>query len=87
MNTTIDATLNWWGTINSTIIKQRIFDIHEWNNHAFVNYVPYRIEKYDYTYSHTDQKTTIYQNLNNNVLGGLLERSIELKPNAVPYQI
>ena len=87
LNTTIDASLNWWGTTNSTIIKDRIFDIHEWNNHAFVNYVPYRIEKYDYSYSRADSKISIFQNNNNNVLGGLIERSIELKPNSIPYQV
>ena len=86
LNTTIDASLNWWGTSNSTIIKERIFDIHEWNNHAFVNYVPYRIGKHDDTNSRIDSKSTIYQ-ASSNVLGGLIERSMELRATSVPYQV
>lgn len=85
LNTTIDATLNWWGTTNSTLAKLRIFDVHEWNNHAFVNFIPYRVEKYDFQYSRSIVKYSIQHSAN--VLGGIIERNIELGSNSVPYQV
>ena len=86
LNSTIDATYNWWGTSNSTIISQRIFDIHEWNNHAMVNYAPYRIGKFDFNLAR-DKAVLSIRHDNSFVLGGLIEHDVTLVPGPVPYQI
>ena len=87
LNSTIDATLNWWGSMDANTVKQRIFDIHEWNNHALVNFVPYYSNKIDYSLSRAQPDLNLYQNLEQNVLGGLIKHDLSLSKKNQPYQV
>ncbi len=87
LNSTIDATLNWWGHSNSTLVKQRVFDIHDWNNHALVNFVPYCMNKQCDSLSRSHPNSLILQNLNLYILGGLIHSDLVLNPAPVPYQV
>ncbi|XP_026687804.1 protein bark beetle-like [Diaphorina citri] len=44
LESTLDATENWWGTKDPVIIQHLIFDFDDWNDHALVNFAPYLIE-------------------------------------------
>ena len=85
LNSTIDATVNYWGTSNSTLVKKRIFDIHEWNNHALVNFVPYTANKIDYSLSRAQPELSVIQE--DNILGGIIYRDVTLSRTPVPYQV
>jgi hypothetical protein len=87
LNSTIDATLNWWGTYNATLVKKRIFDIHEWNNHALVNFVPYTANKIDYVLSYARPEQSIYLDSANNILGGIIYKDLTLSNIKMPYQV
>jgi hypothetical protein len=87
LNTTVDVTQNWWGATNSTLVKQRIFDIHEWNNYAIVNYIPYRMGKFDYKLSRSKPDLSVRHHGGTYVLGGLIETDMELNYVHMPYQI
>ncbi|MBN1971538.1 MAG: hypothetical protein JXR48_04130 [Candidatus Delongbacteria bacterium] len=41
---TIDATNNWWGTTDETVIQNRIYDYNDDFNLGVVNYLPYLTE-------------------------------------------
>jgi hypothetical protein len=85
LNTTIDAQFNWWGTANSSLIKHRIFDIHQWNNHARVNFVPFYSNNVDFSVSRL-QPIMNYDG--EHILGGLVTRDLHLKPiQFYPYQV
>ena len=87
LNSTIDATLNWWGTYNATLAKQRIFDINEWNSHALVNFVPYTSNKIDYALSYARPQSSVYASLGENILGGIIYKDLTLTNTRVPYQV
>ena len=87
LNSTINSLYNYWGTDNSTLVKQRIFDMHEWNNHALVNFVPFCTDKYCESLSRAYPDYSILQNLNNYILGGLIEADLRLTPGLMPYQV
>lgn len=40
----LDATDNWWGSIEPSYILSRIFDFDDWNNYAEVLYRPFLLE-------------------------------------------
>lgn len=40
----LDVSENWWGTIDYAKIKKQIFDFDDWNDHALANFRPYLIE-------------------------------------------
>ena len=94
LNSTIDATLNWWGTAHATQIKQRLFDIHEWNDHAWVNFVPYYANRVDYSLSRAQPDMTpvhgdaaAHQQQQQWVLGGIVTGELSLMRQAMPYQV
>lgn len=87
LNATIDATQNWWGTYNATLVKQRIFDFFEWNNHAIVNFVPFYASKIDYSLSWLRPALTARQSYENNVIGGAIYHDMTLPRSDVPYQV
>ncbi|CAH1233157.1 TNC [Branchiostoma lanceolatum] len=39
--TTLQASLNWWGTTDPASIANKIFDYDDWNDGAIVTFVPY----------------------------------------------
>lgn len=61
LNSSIDATQNWWGTNNPNVIKERIFDLHEWNNHALVRFVPFIVNLIDYSLSTAKPEFSVNQ--------------------------
>jgi hypothetical protein len=61
LNSSIDATQNWWGTTNPNVIKDRIFDLHEWNNHALVAFVPFIANLLDFSLSIAKPIFSIHQ--------------------------
>lgn len=38
---TLNASYNWWGTIDQSQIQSRIFDFQDWNSFALVQYSPF----------------------------------------------
>lgn len=44
IDSTLDVTENWWGTIDQKEITLRIFDFDDWNDHAVANFRPYLVE-------------------------------------------
>lgn len=40
----LDISENWWGTIDHAKIKRQIFDFNDWNDHALAIFRPYLIE-------------------------------------------
>ena len=44
IDSTLDISENWWGTIDYAKIKRQIFDFDDWNDHALANFRPYLIE-------------------------------------------
>lgn len=87
LNSTVDATLNWWGSSNATLVKQRIFDMNEWNNHALVTFVPYCVNRHCEALSRAKPNSLIKTNLNSYILGGLIDSDLTLYPSPVPYQV
>lgn len=61
LNSSIDATQNWWGTSNANAIAERIFDLNEWNNHALVRFVPFIANLIDYSLSIAKPEISINQ--------------------------
>lgn len=41
---TVDVSENWWGTPDAHLIRQRIFDFDDWNNHAQAEFRPYLLQ-------------------------------------------
>jgi hypothetical protein len=91
LNSTIDATLNWWGTSNSSAIKQRIFDVYDWNSYSFVSYVPFKIYRLSDQLSRAGSAAQLRpQNgyyFNDYVLGGIIEHNLVLDKHSITYQI
>ena len=91
LNSTIDATQNWWGSLNATLVKQRIFDFFEWNNHAIVNFVPFYSSKNDYSLSWLRPTYTVSQSNffpgGENVIGGPVYHEMTLTRRSLPYQV
>lgn len=85
LNSTIDASLNWWGTADPNIIKKRIFDLHEWNNHALVNFIPYYADKIDFSLSRRAPEFSVFENQNENILSGVIYQDMTLSKSAIPY--
>lgn len=44
LESTLDATENWWGTTDPLLIQHFIFDFDDWNDHALVNFAPFLVE-------------------------------------------
>ena len=37
----LDATENWWGSVEQAAIAERVFDFDDWNSFAMVEFCPY----------------------------------------------
>ena len=86
LNTSIDATYNYWGTSDSNVVSDRIFDFKNWNNHAIVNYLPFISDKVHYSLSKRAPNETIFHNAEH-ILGGVLKHDLTLSKLSRPYQV
>lgn len=87
LNSTIDATQNWWGTYDPNMIAHRIFDLHEWNNHALVKFVPFISNKIDYSLSKLPPSMNVFQHQEFNIIGGIVFEDVTLADTSRPYQV
>ena len=44
LDSTLDVSENWWGSTNESLIRNKIFDFDDWNDHAQANFRPFLIE-------------------------------------------
>uniref|UniRef100_A0A8D8T2J5 Protein bark beetle n=2 Tax=Cacopsylla melanoneura TaxID=428564 RepID=A0A8D8T2J5_9HEMI len=85
LESTLDATENWWGTKDPVLVQHLIFDFDDWNDHALVNFAPYLIEdSFDGSLSVSWEQPNIV-NVEN--LGGRLMTSLTLHRRDRPYVI
>ena len=82
----INVAQNWWNTINTTIIQQRIFDFDDWNCYATAQFSPIlATESIFATQIKVDLKEEPF-NLNE-PFGGRVHHSMVLKKRSKPYVI
>nr|KAF7437889.1 hypothetical protein H0235_000280 [Vespula pensylvanica] len=85
INNGVDVSENWWGTSDDAVIRRRIFDFDDWNNHAVANYRPYLMsDSLDASISASWQ-IGVEVNLDN--LGGRIIESLTLYSRTEPYVI
>jgi hypothetical protein len=87
LNSTVDATQNWWGVVNATAAKARIFDFFQWNNHAIVNFVPFYADRRAFSLSWLRPAHIATQDIELNVLGGAIYSDMTLTRTSIPYQV
>ncbi|RNA26979.1 bark beetle isoform X1 [Brachionus plicatilis] len=85
LNTTIDASYNYWGSGDSNVVSTRIFDFKNWNNHAIVNFLPFIVDKAQYSLSKRVPDHTVLHGPN--VLGGMLKQDLTLTKLPMAYQV
>uniref|UniRef100_A0A1B0DIV0 SRCR domain-containing protein n=1 Tax=Phlebotomus papatasi TaxID=29031 RepID=A0A1B0DIV0_PHLPP len=81
----LDATENWWGSIEVDHIYTRIFDFDDWNNHAEVIFRPFLLEDNvdaSMSVSFDERKSVDLDNL-----GGRIFEDLSLFRREVPYVI
>ena len=44
LNNYLNVEANWWGSRDSAVIRERIFDFDDWNNYALADYQPFLVE-------------------------------------------
>lgn len=85
LNTSIDASYNYWGSSDSNVVSERIFDFKNWNDHAIVNFLPFISDKIQYSLSKRAPDENIFRS--ENVLGGVLKHDLTLSKLSTPYQV
>jgi hypothetical protein len=71
-STDIDATYNWWGTVNNSEIQQNIYDWFKNGSLGIVNYVPYLPEPASETVNQVSTVTSVASSHNPSVFGQLV---------------
>ncbi|KAL3267568.1 hypothetical protein HHI36_011686 [Cryptolaemus montrouzieri] len=85
INNTVNVAENWWGTANSTEIREKIFDFDDWNNHAIAQFQPYLLSN-DFEASFSTSFNFRHEiDLDN--LGGQLFENLTLTDRGKPYKI
>ncbi|CAH1173589.1 unnamed protein product [Phaedon cochleariae] len=79
----LDVALNWWGSEDENLIKSKIFDFDDWNDHAIAQYRPYLLEDH-FQASHS---TTFSANATVDLedLGGRIYEDLKLTTRGRPY--
>lgn len=81
----LDATENWWGSIEPEYIISRIFDFDDWNNHAEVIFRPFLLENnVDASSSVVFREKTLVD-LDN--LGGRIFEDVTISRRDTPYVV
>ncbi|XP_067119939.1 protein bark beetle [Centruroides vittatus] len=81
---TINVAENWWGTVNHTFIKNRIFDFDDWNNFAIADYFPFLSSDSVDAFTYSSAAYTEFPNLDL-PLGGRIYKSLTLTKRNTPY--
>ncbi|XP_058814213.1 protein bark beetle isoform X1 [Topomyia yanbarensis] len=85
LNSFLDVRENWWGSQDEELIKARIFDFDDWNNHAEAQYRPYLIE------DSIDGSVSVMISKNRTIdldnLGGRITEDIAIYRREQPYVI
>lgn len=81
----LDATENWWSSIDENHINSRIFDFDDWNNHAEVLFRPFLLENNVDGSLSTGQITRRPIDIDN--LGGRLFQHLTIYRRGLPYKV
>lgn len=85
LETYVDVSQNWWGSSDINVIKEKIFDFDDWNNHAIANFRPYLTEdKINGSLSVSWETPTVFDTNN---IGGRIKNDLILYPRNEPYVI
>lgn len=82
----LDATENWWGTVDQVGIKKRIFDFDDWNSFAIAEYFPFLTADSFAARLFTGTKYLPILDLSQ-PLGGRITENIVLRKRAQPYVV
>lgn len=83
--TSVDVSENWWGSNDINIIKEKIFDFDDWNNHAIAVFKPYLIEdSFTGSLSVSWETPTLFDVHN---IGGRIKENLVLYSRDQPYII
>ena len=82
----LDATENWWGSVDQTTIVERIFDFDDWNSFAMVEYCPFLTADSFRASAPFCRRQTPVLDLSR-PFGGRLTENLRLPRRAEPYVI
>ncbi|KAL0266608.1 UNVERIFIED_CONTAM: hypothetical protein PYX00_009105 [Menopon gallinae] len=83
LETSVDVSQNWWGSSDINVIREKIFDFDDWNNHAIASFRPYLTEdRINGSLSVSWENENILD-LDN--LGGRITKDLTLFRREVPY--
>ena len=86
LNMQLEVQNNWWGSVNTTTIRSRIFDFDDWNCYAYVQFVPFLSAPDLFALSISpDPKSDRVSLEQISVLGGRLTQSLTLRKRSQPY--
>lgn len=85
LSSTVDVSENWWGTSDAHVIREKIFDFDDWNNHAQAEFRPYLLrDNIDASLSVSFEQPLVF---NPNNLGGRYKENLILHYRPEPYQV
>lgn len=89
LNNAVNVAENWWGSLNASDIKSRVFDLDDWNGYAAADFSPYlaRGEFGGPTLSYDGSDEWGFRMDTSRPLGGRLFKSITLYQRSSPYII
>ena len=86
----LNMTLNYWGTVNSTEIAERIYDSMDSSDLPVVVYSPYLLSPEDFRHVGRTGNATVYKSIflhSNGTVGGPLNRPFTLKSSQTSYLV
>ncbi|UYV80531.1 hypothetical protein LAZ67_19000487 [Cordylochernes scorpioides] len=86
LDNSINVRENWWGTVNASDIKERIFDFDDWNSYAVANFSPFLVRESFDAGSIPEISKKLPPNLNA-PLGGRIYQSLTLHGRTEPYVV
>ncbi|KAH8019826.1 hypothetical protein HPB51_022560 [Rhipicephalus microplus] len=87
LNNAVNVAENWWGSLNTSDIKSRVFDLDDWNGYAAADFSPYlaRAEFNGPLLSYDEVNEWEYRMDTSRPLGGRLLTSLTLYQKNSPY--
>ena len=84
----MDVTGNWWGTVDVTAIRERIFDFDDWNNFALANFANFLLaERLDAPTSRQLISQPQVEVGASSGFGGRLYNAVRLRRRTTPYLV